>query len=112
MAGTINSHFHDNDDFHLPPASLYVPIEKTIAGWASGELKPKGMPADKFAEALVGDIVGSGKAGLLWRGVNANPIRFLAQFAPQFLAVSIDDPKHPPCDDDAEVPPRWFRTPP
>ncbi|KAK8061614.1 oxidoreductase- short-chain dehydrogenase/reductase family [Apiospora phragmitis] len=88
MAGTINSHFHDNDDFHLPPTSLSIPIEKIITGWANGESKPKGMPAEKFAETLVDDIVGSGTTGLLWRGVNSNPIKSLGKFAPQFITAS------------------------
>ncbi|KAK8015471.1 hypothetical protein PG990_008767 [Apiospora arundinis] len=83
MLGVIDSHFHQNDHFQLPPASLYAPIEKTIAGWASGELKPKGMPADKFAPTIIDDIVGDGKAGLVWKGPNAGGIKFLAQFAPQ-----------------------------
>lgn len=85
MVGTIDSHFHQNDPFHLPPTSLYIPIEKSIAGWASGELKPKGIPADKFAETLVHDIVGT-KAGLIWKGPNAGSIKLLSHFAPQSLA--------------------------
>ncbi|KAK7981495.1 hypothetical protein PG988_003733 [Apiospora saccharicola] len=66
-----------------PPGSLYAPIEKIIAGWASGESKPKGVPAEKFALTIVDDIVGEGKAGLVWRGPNAGSIKYLAQFAPQ-----------------------------
>ncbi|KAK8059256.1 NAD(P)-binding protein [Apiospora saccharicola] len=83
MLGVIDSHFHQNDQFDLPPGSLYAPIEKIIAGWASGESKPKGVPAEKFALTIVDDIVGEGKAGLVWRGPNAGSIKYLAQFAPQ-----------------------------
>ncbi|CAJ2510214.1 Uu.00g061140.m01.CDS01 [Anthostomella pinea] len=87
MCGTINSLFHNNDpDFHLPPTSLYMPIEKTIAGWASAELKPKGIPAEQFAEMLVEDMGGSGTAGLVWKGPNSSGIKFVSQFLPQFLA--------------------------
>lgn len=88
MVGTIDSHFHDNDPFHLPSDSLYKPIEKQIAGWASGELKPKGIQAAKFAETIVDDIVGKGTAGLIWKGPNSGGIKILSQFAPQSLAVS------------------------
>ncbi|KAK8127345.1 hypothetical protein PG984_008453 [Apiospora sp. TS-2023a] len=83
MLGVIDSHFHQNDQFDLPSGSLYAPIEKIIAGWASGESKPKGMPAEKFAPTIVDDIIGDGKAGVVWRGPNAGSIKFLAQFAPQ-----------------------------
>ncbi|KAK9777088.1 putative Oxidoreductase [Seiridium cardinale] len=86
MVGTIDSHFHDNDPFQLPPASLYIPIEDHIAGWASGKSKPKGIPAEKFAPMIVDDIVGAGKAGMVWKGPNSGSIKFLAQFAPQSLA--------------------------
>lgn len=89
MVGTIDSHFHDNDDFHLPPTSLYAPIETPIAGWASGELKPKGIPAEQFAETLVSDIIGVGTAGLVWKGPNSWIIKILSRFAPQFIMVSL-----------------------
>ncbi|KAK8043808.1 hypothetical protein PG994_012646 [Apiospora phragmitis] len=89
MVGTVDSHFHHNDKFQLPPTSLYLPIEKQIAGWASGELKPKGIPADKFAPTLVEDIVGNGTAGLIWKGPNSGAIKVLAQFAPQSVLVSL-----------------------
>jgi len=66
-----------------------MPIEKAIAGWASGESKPKGMPAEKFGPTIVDDIVGDGTAGLVWRGPNAGAIKWLSQFAPQSVCVSI-----------------------
>lgn len=91
MVGTISSHFHDNDEFSLPAGSRYVSIEATIAGWASGELTPKGMSADAFAASIVGDIVGTtAKAGgLVWKGVNAGSVKVLGHFAPQSIMVSI-----------------------
>lgn len=89
MAGTVNSHFHDNDDeLQLPPNSLYVGIKDTINGWATGELKPKGTSAENFAQTILDDIVGSGKGGLVWKGPNAGAIKALAQFGPRFVAVS------------------------
>ncbi|KAK8004818.1 oxidoreductase [Apiospora arundinis] len=71
----------------LPPGSRYVSIEPTIAGWASGELTPKGMSADEFAASIVGDIVGTtAKAGgLVWKGVNAGSVKVLGHFAPQSI---------------------------
>ncbi|OTB01231.1 hypothetical protein M426DRAFT_221919 [Hypoxylon sp. CI-4A] len=88
MAGAVASHFHDNDPFHLPPASYYTPIEQTIGGWASGELKPKGCSAEQFAEMLVEDIVGAGKNGMVWKGPYADGIKFLSKWGPRAMAVS------------------------
>ncbi|KAI5857353.1 NAD(P)-binding protein [Durotheca rogersii] len=86
MAGVVDSEFHHNDpDFQLPPGSLYLPIQATIAGWASGELKPKGIPAAQFAESLVDDTVGAGKGGLVWRGPHSGGIKFISQWAPTFV---------------------------
>ncbi|KAI0386895.1 hypothetical protein F5Y04DRAFT_288696 [Hypomontagnella monticulosa] len=83
MAGIIGTHFHDNNSFQLPPTSYYAPIEKTIAGWASGELKPGVVPAEQFAETLVEDIVGEGRQGMVWKGPHAGSIKSLSQWAPR-----------------------------
>ncbi|KAI1411985.1 oxidoreductase [Hypoxylon sp. FL1857] len=88
MAGVVASHFHDNDSFSLPPTSRYVAIEKTIAGWASGELKPKGVSAEEFAETLVDDVVGVGSGGgLVWKGPHAGGVKFLSKWAPSAIAT-------------------------
>lgn len=71
LVGTINSRFRDNDAFELPPNSLYTPIDETIAGWAGGELKPKGQPAETFAEMVVGNIVGTSSGE--WVGLEGRP---------------------------------------
>ncbi|KAH6664765.1 hypothetical protein F5X68DRAFT_250268 [Plectosphaerella plurivora] len=86
MVGTVDSLFHVNDPFTLPSGSPYAPIEKTIAGWASGELKPKGIPNDKFAKMIVDDVTGdSGRTGLIWKGPNAGSLAAMSKWAPQSL---------------------------
>lgn len=90
MVGTVDSLFHVNDPFTLPPDSRYAPIEKTIAGWASGELKPKGIPNDKFAELIVDDVTGdSNRTGLIWKGPNAGSLAAMSKWAPQSICVSL-----------------------
>lgn len=94
LVGTVDSHFHANDTaldgtgFKLPPSSRYAAIEDIIAGWASGESKPKGIAAEQLAEQLVGDLVGDGKSGLVWKGPNAGAIKFATKWFPDSLMVS------------------------
>lgn len=85
MTGTVDSLFHVNDPFKLPEGSRYALIEEKIAGWASGELKPKGIPNEKFAELIVGDITTDGKSGLIWKGPNAGSLAAMSKWAPQSL---------------------------
>ncbi|KAI1121119.1 dehydrogenase with different specificitie [Nemania abortiva] len=88
MAGTVDSHFHDNDsEFALPPGSRYAPIEEIIAGWADGSSKPKGCPAAQFAESLV-DIIVNDKISVVYKGPNAGSIKFISRYAPQSMSVS------------------------
>ncbi|ROT42885.1 NAD(P)-binding protein [Sodiomyces alkalinus F11] len=84
MAGVVDSHFHANDsNFVLPEGSRYAPIQEIIAGWASGASKPKGCSAVQFADALVQEITGTGKNGLVFRGPHAGGINFLSRWAPR-----------------------------
>ncbi|ROV87981.1 hypothetical protein VPNG_10339 [Cytospora leucostoma] len=91
LVGIVDSHFNANDTalnetgFKLPPDSRYAAIEDIIAGWASGESKPKGITAEQLAELLVGDLVGDGKSGLVWKGPNASAIRFATKWFPDSL---------------------------
>lgn len=88
MAGIVDSQFHANDgEFALPADSRYAPIKEIMAGWASGASKPRGCSADEFADAVVGDIVGS-RDGLLFRGPNAGSVDIVSRWAPRFVAVS------------------------
>ncbi|KAI1308109.1 dehydrogenase with different specificitie [Xylaria venustula] len=89
MAGSIYSHFHDNDgdgDFALPPTSRYVPIEEIIAGWADGSSKPKGCTAMQFAESLIDDVLITGKLSMAYKGPYAGIMKFVSTWAPQSLA--------------------------
>ncbi len=94
MAGVVTTHFHDNEPgFKLPEGSLYAPIEEIIAGWASGKSKPRGCTPEQFAESLVGEVVGDGKSGMVWKGPHAAGIKFLLNWLPswcQDTAMSIN----------------------
>ncbi|KAF7714214.1 Short-chain dehydrogenase/reductase (SDR) family protein [Penicillium ucsense] len=86
MGGVISSNFDANNaDFCLPPDSRYHDIEDIIAGWATGKVKPQGSTAAEFAESCVGDILGQGKGGLVWRGANAGAVRFLVGWLPKMV---------------------------
>lgn len=88
MAGVVNSEFHTNDSgFDLPLNSRYIPIKDTIASWASGEAKPKGCSSHEFAEALLGDIIGS-KRPSVYKGPYAGVIKFITNWLPTALVVS------------------------
>ncbi|KAI1330304.1 NAD(P)-binding protein [Xylariaceae sp. FL0255] len=85
MGGILESHFHDNDPFKLPPNSRYAKIEDTIAGWASGKSKPEGMTAERFSEVVLKDIVDDGQNGVVWRGPNAGSARIASRLMPTSL---------------------------
>ncbi|KAI0471518.1 oxidoreductase [Xylariaceae sp. FL0804] len=87
LPGVIDSKLHDKGiSFDLPPASRYSPIKNIIAGWASGEALPKdSLSADKFAELVVGDILGTDK-GLVSRGPYAALLRRIGHWAPIWIA--------------------------
>ncbi|KAK7957789.1 oxidoreductase [Apiospora saccharicola] len=90
MAGTVNTHFRANEPhFELPAGSRYAAIRDIIAGWASGQLKPPGISAEEYVEAIVGDIVGPGGGGLVWNGPYSGTIRFMAQWVPQWCNDAI-----------------------
>ncbi|KAK8043118.1 oxidoreductase- short-chain dehydrogenase/reductase family [Apiospora phragmitis] len=90
IAGTVNTHFHDNEPrFLLPEGSRYAAIQDIIAGWARGKLKPPGCSAEQFVEAIVGDIVGPWKGGILWRGPYSGSIKFMSEWVPQWCNDAI-----------------------
>lgn len=91
MAGVVDSQFHANDtDFGLPPNSRYTAIKDIMAGWASGEAKPKGCSAEEFAESLMDVIAGKGsKGGLVWKGPHAGAVKFMVGWLPTSLVVSV-----------------------
>ncbi|KAI1127995.1 NAD(P)-binding protein [Nemania abortiva] len=78
MTGIIDSNFHANDsgaEIKLPAKSRYLSISDTIAGWATGRSKPPGITPEVFSEQILDDVVGKGKAGLIWRGPNAGSVK-------------------------------------
>ncbi|KAK7754269.1 hypothetical protein SLS62_003847 [Diatrype stigma] len=83
MTGIVNTHFHANEpDFILPEGSRYEPIKEIVTSWATGESKPSGGSAEQFAESILGDIVGDGKGGVVWRGRYAGSTRFFVNWLP------------------------------
>ncbi|KUI53705.1 ABC transporter C family member 3 [Cytospora mali] len=89
MPGVIDSKLHVNDAaaFDMPPLSRYSAIKGMIASCARGELIPKdSLSAEKFAELVVDDVIGTGKGGLVSKGPYAAMIRKIGQWAPTWLA--------------------------
>lgn len=91
LPGVIDSNLHINDSQRsdMPPTSRYLAIKKTIAEWACGEALPKdSLPADKFAELVVDDVLGikNTKGGLLSRGPYAALLRRIGTWAPIWMA--------------------------
>ncbi|GAP82850.2 putative short-chain dehydrogenase reductase family [Rosellinia necatrix] len=89
LPGVVDSNLHANDAaaFDMPPASRYAAIKGIIAKWAGGEAQPKdGLSAEKFAELVVDDIVGTRKGGLLSRGPYAMILWCIGRWAPSWLA--------------------------
>jgi hypothetical protein len=89
MAGFIATHFHENEpEFKLPGGSIYAPIENIIAGWASGKSKAGEYSAEQCADAIIPDILGTGKGGTVWRGPHAGEIEALAYWLPSWCQDS------------------------
>jgi hypothetical protein len=74
-------------DFDLPPNSYYAAIKDDIAGWATGLIKPKGQSGESFAEAVVGDILGEGRNGVVYRGRFSTSVRVLVGWFPGWVVV-------------------------
>ncbi len=88
MVGTVGSRFFDNTpEHHLPPGSLYQPIQKQIADCATGRNNPKQMDVDRFADKVAADILG-GAEGRIWRGSKATAVRYVSKFVLTFIMVS------------------------
>ncbi|KAK2613348.1 hypothetical protein N8I77_000266 [Diaporthe amygdali] len=88
MPGVIDSKLHVNDAavFDIPPSSRYSPIRDIIASNASGEFLPKdSLSAEKFAELVLDDVIGTGKGGLVSRGPYASMLRRISQWAPTWV---------------------------
>lgn len=90
MIGTVTTPFHANEPtFTLPPSSRYAAIAQTISRWASGEASPKGCSAQELADSILPDVLGTTGNGMFWRGTNSGAVKFVSQWVPGWLAVSL-----------------------
>jgi hypothetical protein len=92
LPGIIDSKLHVNDTagFDMPPSSRYSAIRDIIASCARGDFIPKdSLSAEKFAELVVDDVMGTNKGGLVSRGPYAVMLRCIGQWAPTWVEVSI-----------------------
>lgn len=93
MIGTVTTPFHANEPrFTLPPNSRYAAIAETISRWASGEASPKGCSAQELADLILPDVLGTTGHGMFWRGPNSGAVKFVSQWVPGWLAVSLSTP--------------------
>ena len=82
MLGVVKSNLLANSpDLHLPPDSMYKPVEQQIREADSGRHVPKGMDPNKFADLLVKDIL-NGKKGRVWRGNVAQVVKWASSYLP------------------------------
>ncbi|AEO70552.1 f70860f3-57bc-4a17-a497-b85ae4cbfba3 [Thermothielavioides terrestris] len=78
------SHF---DDWKLPEASLYLPIEATIRDRARGQEGAPRMEAADYAKRVVSEIV-KGKTGKFWYGAVAGLAKFMVSYLPSWVVDS------------------------
>ncbi|MCJ1243742.1 hypothetical protein MMC30_000939 [Trapelia coarctata] len=82
MLGVVKSNLLANSpDLHLPPGSMYKPVEQQIREADSGKHVPKGMDPNKFAVQLVKDIL-NGRKGRVWRGNVAHVVKWASSYLP------------------------------
>ncbi|KAI5861442.1 oxidoreductase [Durotheca rogersii] len=87
LVGGVDTNIFENaPEYHLPPGSLYKPIEKEIGDCATGRDISEGMLGrrEDFAYSLVKDILG-GATGKIFRGNAASMVRILAAILPDFV---------------------------
>jgi 1-acylglycerone phosphate reductase len=75
-------------DFKLPPKSIYERILSTIRDAAEGTLDPEMMPAEKYAERVLDDVL-KGMSGKVYRGNVASVTRVMS-WLPSMILVSED----------------------
>ena len=89
QVGGVDTNFDARTtEFNLPPNSYYATIKDDIAGWATGSIKPRGQSGESFAEAVVSDILGARKNGVVFRGKYASSVRVLVDWFPGWVVVS------------------------
>ncbi|KUL85196.1 hypothetical protein ZTR_08931 [Talaromyces verruculosus] len=86
QVGGVDTNFDARTtEFNLPPNSYYATIKDDIAGWATGSIKPRGQSGESFAEAVVSDILGARKKGVVFRGKYASSVRVLVDWFPGWV---------------------------
>ena len=88
VTGVVKTNIMTNSaEAHLPSGSAYASVEKKVIARSRGDdLQETRTPSDKFAEKVVGDVLG-GAHGFIWRGQYASTIRLLKTWLPRFVMV-------------------------
>ena len=88
--GAINTNILSTGaNFELPANSIYKSVEKEIAARARGEDGTPRIEPSVFAEQVVADIQG-GANGQIWRGGYASIARFISNWFPASISVSLN----------------------
>ncbi|MCJ1395580.1 hypothetical protein MMC18_008466 [Xylographa bjoerkii] len=84
--GGVKTEFFSNmQQLDLRPDSMYKKIESNARDSLNGKGKESMvMPAKKYAEAVVHDIL-AGANGIVWRGGGASFIKYVTGFLPTFI---------------------------
>ncbi|KAJ6783467.1 hypothetical protein PWT90_08180 [Aphanocladium album] len=86
ITGTVATRFHTNEgEFSLPEKSLYADILDTISLWARGATGPERGTIDDYVTQILPDILSNSRGGVLWRGANANAVRFAVSWLPYYV---------------------------
>jgi 1-acylglycerone phosphate reductase len=89
MVGMVSTRFHENTPLvTLPEDSFYGPVEKFISATAKvpEDMAKHQMPADRFAEELVQEIL-AGKTGPIYKGGMSSILRLFKWLMPTWLLV-------------------------
>lgn len=85
ITGAVNTNFFANAlEYHLPPTSSYIPVEKIIADLAKGIDPSRQITAEQYAERVLRDVMG-GASGKIWRGKMATTVRLVMVGMPTWL---------------------------
>lgn len=87
--GGVKTEFFSNmQQLDLRADSMYKKVESDARDSLNGKGKEyMVMPAKKYAEAVVHDIL-AGANGIVWRGGGASFIKFITGYLPTFVLVS------------------------
>lgn len=90
VTGPVKSQIHSHmADLKLPAKSLYADVEETIVRRAGGDDGSPRMDTMKYAETVVGKILGGGQIKI-WCGANMWLINIIANWIPSGILVSHD----------------------